>query len=110
MKIYGIKTCDTCRKARKVLPEADFVDVREDGLSAELLRSFWDSLGEALLNKRSTTWKTLSEQARAGDPLTLMAAHPTLMKRPVIEANGQLYLGWTASVQANLLGTNGSDA
>lgn len=107
MKIYGIKTCDTCRKARKALPEADFVDVREDGLPAELLQDFWDSLGEALLNKRSTTWKTLSEEARSGDPLALISANPTLMKRPVIDANGQLYLGWTAAVQAKLLGTGG---
>ncbi len=104
MRIYGLKTCDTCRKARKALPEAEFVDVREDGLTAETLARFWEELGEPLLNRRSTTWKGLSGEEQAGDPLTLLAAHPTLMKRPVIERGEELTLGWTAAVQSKLLG------
>ena len=104
MRIFGLKTCDTCRKARKALPEAEFVDVRAAPLSKEDLARFWQVLGEGLLNKRSTTWKGLDEGARAGDPVDLMLAHPALMKRPVIEDGDALYLGWTGEVQAKLLG------
>lgn len=110
MKIYGIKTCDTCRKARKALPEAEFIDVRADGLDADTLAGFWETLGDALLNKRSTTWKSLSDDEKSGDPLALMGAHPTLMKRPVIAADGQLYLGWTSDVQSKLLGSAATGA
>jgi len=55
-----------------------------------------------LLNTRSTTWRGLDEAERAKDPLSLLAAHPTLMKRPLIDRNGELFLGWTKDVQAAL--------
>lgn len=68
------------------------------------LQRFRAAFGDALVNRRSTTWRGLSEDERAGDPLELLAAHPTLMKRPVIEADdGTLYLGWDKAVQAALL-------
>jgi arsenate reductase len=60
--------------------------------------------GKDLLNTRSTTWRNLSEAERNRAPLDLLKDHPTLMKRPLIEAAGQLYLGWTADVQKALLG------
>ena len=49
-----------------------------------------------MVNRRSTTWRGLDEAARAGDPVRLISAHPTLMKRPVIEDGGVLTLGWDA--------------
>ncbi|WP_212524035.1 ArsC/Spx/MgsR family protein [Actibacterium sp. MT2.3-13A] len=108
MRLYGLKTCDTCRAARRALAaagrEPDEVDVRGDGVPEADLRRFLDAFGEALINRRSTTWRGLSEAERAGDPLTLLTAHPTLMKRPVIEADGRLYLGWGKDVQDKLLG------
>lgn len=108
MRLYGLKTCDTCRAARKALAAAghdpDYVDVRADGVPEADLKRFLEAFGEALINKRSTTWRGLSEAERAGDPLALLSAHPTLMKRPVIEAGGRLYLGWGQDVQASLLG------
>ena len=104
MLIYGLNSCDTCRKARKALPEAEFVDVRKDGVSPAQLARFFKVFGEPLVNRRSTTWKGLSDAERATDPLELLAAHPTLMKRPVIEHDGALYLGWTADTQTKLLG------
>jgi len=108
MRLYGLKTCDTCRAARKTLEAAgqdpDYVDVRADGVPEADLKRFLDAFGEALINKRSTTWRSLSEAEQAGDPLALLSAHPTLMKRPVIEAGGRLYLGWGKDVQASLLG------
>lgn len=100
--IYGIKTCDTCRKAVKALG-TELTDIRETPLSRAQLERFHGVFGEALVNTRSTTWRGLSEAERARDPLDLLIAHPTLMKRPVIERDGTLYLGWGKDVQAALL-------
>lgn len=100
--IYGLKTCDTCRNARKALPEAAFVDVRDDGVSATDLQRFLAAFGDDLVNRRSTTWRNLDEAARAGDPLALLTTHPTLMKRPVIDADGALTLGWTGATRTAL--------
>lgn len=106
--LYGLPTCDTCRAARKALESAgktvEFRDVRADPLDAETLTRFHATLGDDLINRRSTTWRGLSEDERAGDPVALLTAHPTLMKRPVIEANGTLTLGWDAKSQAIHLG------
>lgn len=102
MIMYGLKTCDTCRKALKSLENAGFRDVRADGVPADVLRAAHEKFGAALLNTRSTTWRGLSEAERAGDPLDLLAAHPTLMKRPLIDDGGTLYLGWGKDVQAAL--------
>lgn len=111
MRIWGLKNCDTCRKAVKALEAAGqaprVVDVRADGVDATDLARFSDAFGDALVNKRSTTWRGLSEDERAGDPIALLARHPTLMKRPVIEADGQLTLGWDAKTQAKWLENGG---
>lgn len=103
MQLYGLKTCDTCRKALKSLEGAAFVDVRVDGVSDTVLEMALDTFGEALVNTRSTTWRGLSEAERASDPMTLLKAHPTLMKRPlIVEADGQMHLGWSAATRAAL--------
>ncbi len=102
MVLYGLKNCDTCRKALKALPSAELRDVRVDGVPADLLARAYAQFGDDLLNTRSTTWRGLSEAERAGAPLDLIAAHPALMKRPLIDAGGTLYLGWGKDVQAVL--------
>lgn len=102
MKIYGLKNCDTCRKALKALPDFSLVDVRADGLPATLLERALAQFDDKLVNTRSTTWRGLSEEERAGAPLALLQAHPALMKRPLIERDGELYLGWDKSTQAAL--------
>ena len=101
MKLYGIKTCDTCRKALKALPDAQFVDIRATPLDRAELARFLDAFGADLVNTRSTTWRGMSEAERAADLMDQLTAHPTLMKRPVID-NGTLYLGWGKDVQAAL--------
>ena len=106
MKIYGIKTCDTCRKAIKALETAGyhvlFHDIRVDPLEIETLQRFETAFGDAIVNTRSTTWRGLSEQERGRPSLDLLSQHPTLMKRPVIEAD-DLHLGWAKDVQAALI-------
>ena len=102
MYIYGLKNCDVVRKARKALPTATMHDVRDVPLSREKLEGFMQVFPDTLVNKRSTAWRNLSESQRREDPIALMQAHPALMKRPLIDTGGALYLGWTADVEAAL--------
>lgn len=102
MEIYGLKTCDTCRKAIKALPQARFVDVRSDGVPRDVMDAARAAFGDALVNTRSTTWRGLSAQERAETAETLLATHPTLMKRPLIVDGDNMHLGWTKEAQAAL--------
>ena len=102
MEIYGLKTCDTCRKAIKALPGATFVDVRADGVPEQVMKDAHATFADALVNTRSTTWRGLNESERAARPEALLAAHPTLMKRPLIVDGDTMHLGWTKDVQAAL--------
>ncbi|WP_299598565.1 arsenate reductase family protein [uncultured Tateyamaria sp.] len=102
MEIYGLKTCDTCRKVIKALPEARFVDVRADGVPTDVMAAAFATFGDKLVNTRSTTWRGLSDAERQGTPQDLLGAHPTLMKRPLVADGDTLHLGWTKDVQAAL--------
>ena len=104
MVLYGLKNCDNCRKALKALENVSFRDVRTEVIPPDLITRALAEFGEKLLNRRSTTWRDLSESERAKAPKTLLSQYPTLMKRPLIEADGQLYLGWDREVQQALLG------
>jgi Spx/MgsR family transcriptional regulator len=109
--LFGLKNCDTCRKALKMLKAAKvphaFVDVRADGVSHDQIARWADSAGwETLLNRRGTTWRGLDEAQKAdvdaAAAIDLMAQYPALIKRPVIEAAGQVMVGFTADIQAAL--------
>ncbi|MCB1311153.1 MAG: arsenate reductase [Sedimentitalea sp.] len=102
MVLYGLKSCDSCRKALKALPQATFVDLRAQGVPGAVLQAALDRFGAALVNTRSTTWRGLGAEERARPPLDLIAAHPALMKRPLIEEAGALYLGWGPETRAAL--------
>lgn len=104
MILYGLKSCDTCRAARKALENIDFVDVRDDGVPSEVLDAALAQFGKALLNTRSTTWRGLDEAERARPEKALLQDHPTLMKRPLIVDGDRMYLGWAKDVQAALAG------
>jgi arsenate reductase len=110
LQLYGLKTCDTCRKAVKALAAAGrpvtLIDLREDSALPARLPAWLEAVGpERLINTRSTTWRSLDEATRAlahTDPVKALGAHPALIKRPVIEAGGVVHVGWTKDVQSAL--------
>ncbi|MEM1237378.1 MAG: ArsC/Spx/MgsR family protein [Pseudomonadota bacterium] len=99
MKLYGLKSCDTCKKALKALDAAEFIDVRADGVPDDVLNAAYAQFGDALVNRASTTWRGLSDEEKAGNALDLLEAHPTLMKRPLIVSGDKMTLGWKADAQ-----------
>ncbi len=107
MILYGIPTCDTCKKAMKALEAAGhavtFRDVRRDPLSEAEIARLVAEFGDRLINTQSTTYRGFSDFLRESEADAQIAAQPTVMKRPVIEADGKLYLGWDDAVQAALL-------
>ncbi len=106
MIVYGIKSCDTVKKAVKALEaaghEVQFRDIRVEPLEPEEIDEFSKAFGEKLINRSSTTWRGLSEAERARAPEALIAEHPTLMKRPVIRGKA-LTIGWDKAAQATQL-------
>lgn len=91
--LYGIPNCDTVKKARAWLEKSkvdfNFHDFRKDGLERALVQEWLDSVGnDVLVNKRSTTWKQLSEAeketALSANAADILLEHPTLIKRPVL--------------------------
>ncbi|WP_341365482.1 ArsC/Spx/MgsR family protein [Yoonia sp. BS5-3] len=107
MRVFSLKSCDTCRKALKSLAEAgyapDVVDVRKDGLSDADRAAVIAEFGDAAINRASTTWRGLSDAEKEMDPAALLAAYPTLMKRPVIQSDQGWTIGWKADVQTRYL-------
>lgn len=108
MKIYALKTCDTCRKAIRILQNSgkqpEILDVRLHGIPSADLARFFEDFGDDLINRRSTTWRKLTEDERSMDVISMIENHPTLMKRPLIESDGALFLGWSEETQSALLG------
>lgn len=103
--LYGIKNCDTIKKARKWLDDRDidytFHDVRADGLNSDTVQLWLDDLGwEALVNKRSTTWKSLDEAQRGGmdnaSALQVIVDNPTLFKRPLLDIGHERHCGFSS--------------
>jgi arsenate reductase len=102
--LYGIPNCDTVRKARKWLTDNgidhQFIDVRESTPPESQIAHWVMSLGAAkMVNKRSTTWKNLSDadrnEAENGDTTAVLLANPTLIKRPVLEYRDVLDVGFS---------------
>ena len=104
--LYGIKNCDTVKKARKWLDlhgiEYAFHDFREDGLDAGQVEQWLRELGwENLVNRRSTSWKALDEKARQtmddATALRAILAQPTLIKRPLLDVGHERFTGFSAA-------------
>lgn len=103
LTLYMINTCDTCRKARKALDKKGIPyqthDLRKDGLSAALLEHILDKVPVVeALNKRSTTWRELDEADKAdvdaNKARELFLAHPTLLKRPLLDTGDEIRVGY----------------
>ncbi|MCG8671900.1 MAG: ArsC family reductase [Pseudomonadales bacterium] len=104
--MYGIKNCDTIKKAKKWLEDSgvdyQFHDFRRDGLTAEKLDSWCNIVSwELLLNKRGTTWRQLPEEVKSSIDETsakkIMLENPAIIKRPVLEANDEVHVGFKAA-------------
>jgi len=103
--VYGIKNCDTIKKTRNWFDKHDidykFHDIRHDGIGAETIASWIDRVGwENVLNKRSTSWRNLDNDVQqsvsADNIITLLKQNPTLIKRPVVDADGIITIGFNA--------------
>ena len=105
MKLYGIPNCDTVKKARAWLSRhhiaIDFHDFKKHGADAAWLQEVAAQTGwEALLNKRGTTWRQLDDATKSAvidqpTAIELMRIQPSLIKRPVLHANGRYHLGFS---------------
>jgi Spx/MgsR family transcriptional regulator len=105
VKIYGIPNCDTMKKARQWLNEHyieyEFHDYKKAGLEKQMLSSWIEHLGwEALLNKRSTSWRQLDEQIKSNlnesTAIEVMLQNPSIIKRPLLDDGKQFHLGFKA--------------
>jgi Spx/MgsR family transcriptional regulator len=110
--LYGIRNCDTCKKARAWLDARGvsyrFHDFREDGLERSTLEDIERAVGwEYLLNRRSTTWRELSDEDRAhltrDKALQLMLRFPTLIKRPVLMVGDNMFSGFSPALYEKAL-------
>ena len=113
--IYGLKNCDTCQKAQKWLQteciEYQFKDMRQTATSSMEKIASWVLLvgWEALINRRSTTWRTLKDKEKqnldGANFLGLVKAHPALIKRPVFEVEKSILVGFEVDVCNTLKGS-----
>jgi len=109
--MYGIKNCDTIKKARKWLEDAgvdyQFHYYKKDGLSAELLDGWIRELGyEALLNKRGTTWRKLPDDIKDNideqSARAVMLDNPSIIKRPLLDTGSAKVLGFSVTEYTEL--------
>jgi len=102
--LYGIATCDTCKKAQKALVAAGYAVTFRDVRAGPLTEAEWAPLiaefGSRLVNRNSTTWRGLGIWLREAETDAQLLAQPTLMQRPVLRDATRLTLGWDDKVQA----------
>ena len=101
--IYGIKNCDTIKKARKWLDENgveyEYHDFRSDGIDHSLINEWLKQLDwESLLNTRGTTWRKLDDDEKNSinrtKAIALMLEQPAIIKRPVLSHKKKLHIGF----------------
>ena len=105
IKLFGIPNCDTIKKAKKWLEqnniEYTFHDYRKDGVNSEMVYNFCQQLDwQQVLNKRGTTYRQLDdatkENLNAESAVALLVEKPAMIKRPILEKNGEFHLGFKA--------------
>ena len=111
--LYGIPNCDTVKKARKWLEangiDYQFHDFRKDGIDEAMIRNWMKTQSwEILLNKRGTTWRQLPDDVKnavdESRAVSLMAEHPTLIKRPVLTRGKTVLVGFKDTAYQKALG------
>jgi arsenate reductase len=109
--LYGIKNCDTMKKAMKWLDahhvDYTFHDVRKDGLTKKTLTDWCKQVGwETLLNTRGTTWRKLPEEVRdtvnKTKAIGIMFEQPAIIKRPVLVKGKQIHVGFKPDLYAEI--------
>ena len=108
IQVYGIKNCDTVKKALVYLNDHDvnyqFIDFRQNPISQQVLIKMVESVGwELLINKRSTTYRSLSEEEKNNINYDLVLRLPTLIKRPVLVRDENIMVGFSEQQYAKLL-------
>ena len=108
IQLYGIKNCDTVKKALVYLNDHDvnyqFIDFRQNPISQQVLTKMVESVGwELLINKRSTTYRSLSEEEKNNINYDLVLRLPTLIKRPVLVRDENIMVGFSEQQYAKLL-------
>ncbi len=109
IKLYGIRNCDTVRKAIKYLDVNDiryqFIDYRKNPISLEKLQTIVSIVGwENLINRRSTTYRSLSEKQKKNINYDLVLNYPTLIKRPVLISEDEVLVGFSENKYATIIG------
>lgn len=106
LTLYGLAHCSTCQKAQAALEDhgwrVNFHDVQKEPLTEVERKTLVDEWGEKIINRASLTWRAMSEEERSADPVDMMGAKPSVMKRPAIAAEDHRLLGWTANVKRAL--------
>lgn len=106
LRVYGIRNCDTVKKARRWLDQNaipfEFVDFRQEGISREQLVDWCQHCGwEQLVNRRGMTWRKLPEEQRNNldqdRAIELMLENPTLIRRPVVSDGNTVTVGFDES-------------
>jgi arsenate reductase len=108
IKVYGIKNCDTVKKAIAYLNDCEidfqFIDFRQSPISQQVLKKMVDSVGwELLINKRSTTYRSLSEEEKSNISYDLVLRLPALIKRPVLIQGEKTMVGFSEHQYAKLI-------
>ena len=106
LTLYGLAHCSTCQKARADLEANGWSvvlrDVQKQPLTDGERTALVADFGDKIVNRASLTWRGMSDDERAADPVMMMAAKPSVMKRPAIVAGDLRLLGWTANVKRTL--------
>jgi len=107
IQVYGIKNCDTVKKALVYLNDHDvnyqFIDFRQNPISQQVLIKMVESVGwELLINKRSTTYRSLSEEEKSNINYNLVLRLPTLIRRPVLVRGENIMVGFSEQQYAKL--------
>ena len=102
IKILGLQNCDKCRDAQTRLNNLrynlEIIDVRKNPIGLDQIKQLIAMFGNQILNKRSTTFRGLSQSEKELSVVQLLQKYPSLMKRPVVISSEKNSIGWNAEI------------